>query len=380
MEDLELYLSQRIIFGEKAMGRLGDLVEKGGGTRVLLVADPGVVRAGHLKTVLASLENPSASVFVFDEVGENPTTRHVEDGLEFARRHAPIDFMVALGGGSAIDCAKGINFLLTNGGRMEDYWGVSKAQHPMLPAIGIPTTAGTGSEAQSFAVIARESDHRKMACGDRKALFQTVLLDPTLSRTMPPHVTAVTAMDAISHALESYVTSRHNAVSQMLAREAWRLLYRNFTTVLNDPDHLEARADMLWGAHFAGAAIENSMLGAAHACANPLTARFGVTHGIAVAIMLPHVVQFNAGVAEQLYAELLEAVGLSRRPEPATRLANMLKDLMAAAGVPQRLSECEVDGETLDELAAEATGQWTGQFNPRPLNKTDFWELYERAY
>ena len=380
MADLELYLSQRIIFGEKAIGRLGDLVEKGGGTRVLLVADPGVVRAGHLKTVLASLENPGASVFVFDEVGENPTTRHVKDGLEFARRHAPIDFMVALGGGSAMDCAKGINFLLTNGGRMEDYWGVSKARHPMLPAIGIPTTAGTGSEAQSFAVIARESDHRKMACGDRKALFQTVLLDPTLSRTMPRPVTAVTAMDAISHALESYVTSRHNAVSQMLAREAWRLLYRNFTTVLNHPDHLEARADMMWGAHFAGAAIENSMLGAAHACANPLTARFGVTHGIAVAIMLPHVVQFNAGVAEQLYAELLEAVGLSRRPEPATRLANTLKDLMAGAGVPQRLSECEVDGETLDELAAEATRQWTGQFNPRPLNKTDFRKLYERAY
>src|SRR5207249_10078818 len=186
-----------------------------------------------------------------------------------------------VGGGSAMDCAKGINFLLTNGGRMADYQGFGKAKKPMLPSIGIPTTAGTGSEAQSFALIADEQTHMKMACGDRKAAFHIAILDPEVTVSQPAKVTAITGVDALSHAVESYVTTRRNPLSQLFAREAWRLLQANFEKVLRRPDNLEARSAMQLGAYLAGSAIETSMLGAAHALANPLTAHYGMTHGIA---------------------------------------------------------------------------------------------------
>ena len=195
----------------------------------------------------------------------------VEAGRVFASTRG-VDSIVGLGGGSSLDCAKGINFVLTNGGSMRDYWGFGKASRPMLPMIAIPTTAGTGSEAQSYALISDAVTHVKMACGDPKAAFRAAILDPLLTRSQPREVTATAGYDAISHAVESYVTTRRNTASSVgFAREAWRLLAANFERVLRDPGDLEARGAMLLGAHFAGIAIENSMLGATHACANPLT-------------------------------------------------------------------------------------------------------------
>ena len=279
-----------------------------------------------------------------------------------------------------MDCAKGVNFLLTNGGSMEDYWGQDRARRPMLASLGIPTTAGTGSEAQSFAVIAQKKTHLKMACGDRKALFQTVILDPVLTQTMSPQITAITGIDAIGHALESYVTKSRNPVSRMLAREAWRLSHRSFEVVLNEPDNLAARADMLWSAHFAGTAIRTSMLGAAHACANPLTARFGITHGVAVALMLPHVIRFNSSAVEKLYVDLLQTASLSGQGECENRLAQRVSELMRAALLPEKLRDCQVNEGSLPGLAKEAAQQWTGKFNPRSLSEADFLKLYEQAY
>src|SRR5437763_1200734 len=174
----------------------------------------------------------------------------------------------------------------------------------MLPSVGVPTTAGTGSEAQSYALIADEQTHMKMACGDRKAAFRVAILDPQVTVSQPAKVTAITGIDALAHALESYVTTRRNPVSQTFAREAWRLLEPNLETALDQPENLEARGAMQLGAHFAGSAIENSMLGACHACANPLTSHYGLTHGIAIGILLPHVIRFNGPAAGSLYAEL----------------------------------------------------------------------------
>src|SRR5919201_64522 len=175
----------------------------------------------------------------------------------------------------------------------------------MLPSIGIPTTAGTGSEAQSFALIADEQTHMKMACGDRKAAFHIAILDPEVTVSQPAKVTALTGIDAVSHALESYVTTKRNPVSQIFAREAWKLLEVNLEKVLTNPQDLEARGAMQMGAFLAGTAIENSMLGVCHACANPLTAHYGITHGLAIGIMLPHVIRFNARVVGELYADLV---------------------------------------------------------------------------
>src|SRR5262245_45259710 len=161
----------RVVFGVGSISRLGELTSELGGNRVLLVTDPGLESAGHPQRAAASLKDAGLETFVFDEVEENPTTRHVNSGTAFAQKHA-IDFLVAVGGGSAMDCAKGINFILTNGGSMADYRGYGKATEPMLPSITVPTTAGTGSESQSYALIADEETHMKMACGDRKVAFR----------------------------------------------------------------------------------------------------------------------------------------------------------------------------------------------------------------
>lgn len=333
----------------------------------MLVTDRGIEDAGHVDRALDTFAGLPIEAFVFDGVEENPTTVHVEAGRSFAAEHE-IDLIIGLGGGSAMDCAKGINFLLTNGGKMEDYWGAGKATQPMLPSLGVPTTAGTGSEAQSFALIAQPDTHLKMACGDEKAHFRTVILDPELIGTVPGSVAVATGLDAIGHAVESYVTTARNPVSQMYAREAWRLLSRNFPASLRDTAGIDVRGKMQVGAYLAGAAIECSMLGAAHACANPLTARFDITHGIAVAAMLPAVVRFNREVVADLYEELSPALG---------------ETILALRGPGDRefgLGALGVDRNNLGELAAEAAQQWTAGFNPRPVTEHDLFNLYEASF
>ncbi len=319
----------------------------------------------------------------FDGVVENPTTDTVEAGLAVARRHEP-ELLIALGGGSTMDCTKGINFLTTNGGRMEDYWGVGKAIRPMLPMIAVPTTSGTGSETQSFALISDAKTHVKMACGDKKAAFRMALLDPALTVTQPRRVTALTGIDAIAHALETYVTRSRNPASLAFSREAWLLLGENFAHVLDDPNDLEARSGMQLGACFAGLAIENSMLGAAHALANPLTAEYGIAHGQAVGLMLPHVIRFNGGEVNAWYHDLLECTaggnGFPAAESGAEGLADFVANLVRRAGLSDRLSQCGVAQERLPQLAGEAARQWTGGFNPRKVQEANLLDLYEAAY
>lgn len=378
MQPFDFDPTTRVIFGENTIDQLGAFAKEIGGQRVLLVTDPGLRQTRHVERALQALGKNACEIFVFSEVDENPSTRHVENGVRFAQENAPINLIIGLGGGSAMDCAKGINFLLTNGGKMEDYWGLNQATQPMLPSIGIPTTAGTGSEAQSFALITQEETHIKMACGDKKARFRLVILDPTLLTTVPRKVAAVTGIDAISHAIESYVCTKRNAVSQLFAKAAWRRLEKNFALILKAPENVEAQADMLLGAHLAGMAIENSMLGAAHACANPLTAVYNTIHGLAVGMMLPHVIRFNGQIVNALYAALLDS---SQNSSGATeRLCDRIIELKTAAGLPQRLRECNIEKNALPELAKAAASQWTGKFNPRPVSETAFQQLYEMAF
>jgi alcohol dehydrogenase len=327
--------------------------------------------AGHVERAADVIRAAGLTVAIFDDVEENPSGRHVAAGVSVARDNN-IDFLVGLGGGSAMDCAKGINFIFTNGGEMKDYWGVGKAKKPMLPMIAIPTTAGTGSEAQSFALIRDPDTHVKMACGDKKALCRAAILDPDLTRTQPPRVAAAAGIDAVSHAVETAATTKRTKESLGLSREAWTRLNKAFERAMRNPSDDQARADMLLGAHLAGAAIEQSMLGAAHACANPLTRHFGITHGVAVGAMLPHVVRFNAQRAvENPYAVLM--------PD-AEALTNLLEGMMGVASLPRRLSDLDVPESALHDLATEAATQWTMQFNPVPLTAEDLKRIYESAY
>ncbi len=367
----------RIVFGPDSLEQVGALASDLGSRRALLVTDPGIVAAGHAGRAAGFISAAGLHVEVYDSVRENPTTGDVARCLEVARR-AEIDLFIGLGGGSSMDTAKGCNFLLTNGGEMKDYWGVGKATKPMLPLIAVPTTAGTGSECQSAALIADETTHQKMACLDSKVAARIAILDPLLTVSQPPRVTACTGIDALAHALETAVTRKRNPMSLIFSREAFRLCVENLPRVLADPGDLEARTGMQLCAAFGGTAIENSMLGAAHSAANPLTAHHNVVHGQAVGLMLPAVIRYNAHMpdAHQLYLELAHA---ARLPS-VEALAARVEELLELADLWTPLSALGVEGDALPLLAEEASRQWTVQFNPREISVADFTRLYEQIY
>jgi alcohol dehydrogenase len=384
MNSFDFQPRTRLVFGPGKIDALGELASEMGARRALVVSDPGVIAAGHTARGIAALERAGIKTQLFDGVHENPTTDDVTEGTKLARRHDP-ELLVGLGGGSSMDCAKGINFLYSCGGQMKDYWGVGKALSPMLPMIAVPTTAGTGSETQSFALISDSKTHVKMACGDKKASCRIAVLDPELTVSQPPRVTALTGIDALSHALETFVTTRRNPISLAFSREAWRLLAGNFARVIADPGDLEARGSMLLGASLAGLAIENSMLGAAHALANPLTTAFDVPHGQAVGVMLPHVIRFNASLVERQYLDLLRESDNGSGPLPGLGggvegLADFVTSQLAAAGLATRLRPLAVDPLKLPSLAAQAAKQWTASFNPRPAPEGELLALYQQAF
>ena len=366
MQNFDFQPRTRVIFGAGTVERLGEVARELNFKRTLLVADQGLVGSGHVDEAVGPLEKAGVEVLRFHDFESNPDTRMIERGTSFVVP-LKIDSIIGLGGGSSMDCAKGINFLLTNGGSMADYRGYGKATKAMLPMIAIPTTAGTGSEAQSYALISDAETHVKMACGDPKAAFRVALLDPALTISQPRSVTATSGYDAIAHAVETYVTLKRNPLSELFSREAWRLLEPNYERVLSEPENLSARGAMQLGAFYAGLAIENSMLGATHACANPLTARYGTEHGAAIAMLLPTVVRWN------------EKTGTDYRPL-GDALARRLEALAEAGGLRRNLRSVGISETELPELAADAAQQWTGTFNPRPLDVQGAIEIYQCAY
>jgi alcohol dehydrogenase len=380
MESFDFQSRTRVVFGNGSLMRLGELARELGFRRSLLVADRGLLDCGYVEEAARLLKMGGVEVEAFHDFESDPDSRMVEAGRAFSAG-LKIDSIVGLGGGSSLDCAKGINFLLTNGGRMQDYRGYGKATQPLLPMIGVPTTAGTGSEAQSYALISDAETHAKMACGDPRAAFRIAILDPLLTVSQPRNATAAAGFDAIAHAVETYVTTRRNPISELFSREAWALLESNYERVLMEPTDVEARATMLLGAHYAGLAIENSMLGAAHACANPLTALYNTTHGVALALLLPTVVRWNNEAAGARYDELLQLAQQRSRPRAEPEgLARRLEELAQAGGFPAKLGAAGVLKSDLELLSEDAAGQWTGRFNPRTFDAAGALEIYECAY
>ena len=362
-------IPSHVTVGPGALARLGGIARSIGIHRVLLVSDRGILAAGYVDEARRALEAAGVAVHAFHDFSENPDSHMVEAGRRAAALLG-VDGLIGLGGGSSLDCAKGINFVLTSGGSMADYRGYGKARRPMLPMIGVPTTAGTGSEAQTYALISDAETHVKMACGDPKAAFAAVILDAELTVTQPRHVTAAAGYDALSHAVETWVTTRRTAGSDAHAAEAWRRLSGHYERVLAAPGDVAAREAMLVGAYLAGAAIERSMLGAAHACANPLTARYGTTHGVAIALLLRHVVDWNAA----------EPAVEARYHALASNLEERLRALAAAGQFPEGLAAAGAAKDDLDSLARDAAAQWTGTFNPRPFDERGARAIYESAW
>lgn len=386
MQEFDFRLRPRIVFGGGSVQRLGELARELGAMKILVVSDQGVVNAGLFERGKTSLEQSQLIVEGFHEFAENPNTNNVNLGLIAAQKFRP-DLIVGLGGGSSMDCAKGINFLYSCGGRMQDYWGIGKATGPMLPMIAVPTTSGTGSETQSFALISDADTHVKMACGDPGAACKVAILDPELTVTQPNRVTSLTGIDAITHALETYVCNKRTPMSECFSLEAWERLIVGFPAVLQNPNDLQGRSEMQLGACFAGMAIEASMLGAAHALANPLTAYLGTPHGQAVGLMMPHVIRFNAAVVGDRYARLVRSCSMTEnsQSDASTILSSLVTDWLTQAGLSTNLSTLNgwpahpESASFIEKLADMASKQWTASFNPRSLSKTDFMELYMSA-
>jgi alcohol dehydrogenase len=379
MESFDFQPRTRVIFGAGVIERVGEVARDLGFRRTLLVADRGLVASGHVDEALIPLRKAGVEAIGFHDFDVNPDTQMIETGRAFAHP-LNIDSIIGLGGGSSMDCAKGVNFLLTNGGEMKNYLGYGKVKRPLLPMIGIPTTAGTGSEAQSYALISDAETHNKMACGDPSASFRVALLDPALTTSQPRHITSTSGFDALAHAVETFVTTRRNGISEFFSREAWRLLERNYEIVLSEPNNLEARGTMQLGAFFAGMAIENSMLGATHACANPLTAHYGTVHGAALAMLLPAVVRWNGSIVADRYAELIAGQTNINNQDSVEVLAQRLEELAAVGGLQSTLAKAGVPQQDLKMLAEEAATQWTGTFNPRSFDYKGAMEIYLCAY
>jgi alcohol dehydrogenase len=348
----------RIVFGLGEFTRLGEIAREHSPNRCLLLADQAMVDAGYAQEAVRSLKARRMEVFAFHEFGANPTVDMVEAARQYAAPHG-IDLLVGLGGGSTLDLTKAVNVVLTNGGSIRDYWGYGNAHKPLLPMVAVPTSAGTGSEAQSNAAITDPQAGATLTCGDAKLIFRTVLLDPRLTLTQPAALTASAGFDAISHAIETMTSTRRTPLSECFSNEAWRLLDANYARVLRMPEDLESRAAMLLASHLAGLAVEQSSLGPAHACAQPLVRNFTLAHGVAVALVLTSTLEWL---------------------EERTSLVPRLRQLAAAAGLPATLQDAGIPEHALPRLAEEASAQWSGRFGSRSLDADSALEIYRAAF
>jgi alcohol dehydrogenase len=369
-QDLGTETSTVFDFGFGAMDRAGDWARKLQLRNILLVADPSLSEVGRTQRLLSNLHAAGCEVTVFSDVRENPTTDDIRRCVETAQNCNP-DGIFALGGGSTIDTAKACNLILTQGGRIADYRGRGAVSTPMLTAVVIPTTSGTGSESQSAMLISDESTHEKLVCLDPQLTPAVAILDPELTRTVPSCVREATSLDTLVHAVEALVTRSRNEISHRYSSEALLLSLHCFERVLDDPADDEARAGMMLASAYAGLAIEHSMLGAAHSLANPLTQYHGLTHGYAVAVSLPLVLRFNLqdDAVQSIYGAIGRQSGCcapgAADPQAAGALVEVLERLVDRTSARKQLrARIGLQAPSFEVLAAAAEGQWTAQFNP----------------
>jgi alcohol dehydrogenase class IV len=374
-----------IVFGEGAADRIGVLAAERLGSRVLVVTDPGIVRHGLLQPALDALAAAGVAASVFSQVEADPPEPVVMAAVEAARA-AAAEAVIGLGGGSSLDVAKLVALLAGGGEQLRDVYGVGKARGPRLPLMLVPTTAGTGSEVTPISIVTTGAAE-KMGVVSPVLLPDLALLDPKLTWGLPAPVTAATGIDAMVHAIEAHASAspNNNPISQALAVEALRLMGGALERAVKDGSDREARSDMLLGSMLAGQAFANSPVAAVHALAYPIGGHFHVPHGLSNALVLPHVLRFNAVTAAEVYSDI--AVILFPRLAPlgaqgrAQGLAEGLQDLSMRCGVPQRLRDVGIGADALARLASDAMNQTRLLVNnPRPLTEADALAIYTAAW
>jgi len=377
--------SASIVFGEGAVARIGTLAKDRGWSRVLMVTDPGLVRIGLIEPALAALREAGIAVAVYSDVEADPPERVVHAATEAAAGHGA-DAVIGFGGGSSLDVAKLAALLARGTGTLAEVYGVGKAKGPRLPLLLAPTTAGTGSEVTPIAIVTTGTSE-KMGVVSPVLLPDIALLDPELTLGLPPAVTAATGIDAMVHAIEAYASAsaNNNPVSRALAREALRLMGGAIETAVLSGTDRAARGDMLLGSMLAGQAFANSPVAAVHALAYPIGGHFHVPHGLSNALVLPHVLRFNAEVAGPVYADIapivfpeLAEIGSQAR---GTAFADGLAELSRRCGLEPRLRDVGIPESALAMMATDAMKQTRLLVNnPRPLTEADALAIYRAAW
>jgi alcohol dehydrogenase len=367
-DDFTLWFSTTVHYGAGKVSELGSLLRSFNASKILIVTDRGIVASGILKKCTDAILSEHIRFSLFDGVEPNPTTDSLEKGLTLVK-HESIDAIVAVGGGSSIDAAKAINVLLANGGQVSDYGGLGKLKKKGLPLIAIPTTAGSGSEMTSYMLISDGKTHQKIVCSDPKIIPDMAILDPTLTLSLPPAVTIETGVDALSNGIESYVSNVANPYSELFSLRAIEIIAQNIIRVYQEPSNLDARSQMLIGSNISGLAVHLSSIGAAHSMANPLTKHFNITHGIAVGMVLPYVMLFNAPSQPKKYKQIALALGVKSEEGKDDRSvgrkgAIKLRSLLDQLSLPPNLTEMGVKEDSIPIMAQEALTQVSIQFNP----------------
>jgi alcohol dehydrogenase class IV len=380
----EFYVRPRILYGPRSVREVGFEAQKLHGTRAVLVTDEVLQRAGLAQRVLDGLAGSGVTlVGTFDAVPPNSEVRVVEEGAAYARA-AGCDLLIALGGGSVLDTAKTMNLLLSEGGALLDYEGAGLLTRPLGPLIAIPTTAGTGSEATIAAVIRDEAQGLKLEFNSPYLMPDVAILDPELTLSLPPGLTAATGMDALTHAIESYLSTGTQPLSDALAIGAIKLIAANLRRAVQQGDDLEARGGMLLASNMAGIAFSNSLLGIVHAMAHPCGGRFGVPHGVANSILLPYGMEYNLPTCAGRLAAVSAALGVEANgmDDEAAALAGIVtvRQLAHDCGLPARLSEVGVPSDGLAQMAADSQGDAMMFTSPVYAGEDDVLALYEKAY
>jgi len=366
-----------IEFGWGALARLPELVQTLGGRRALLVGDPGVAKAGLVDRVVAVL-GAALPVAVFTDVESDPDARSVDAGVELAKARG-CDVIIGIGGGSAMDVAKSIGLMLTNPGNIRDYAGVGKIGKPGAPVIAIPTTSGTGSELTIWSVLTDKQKNQKFGVGSVLSCARIALLDPELTVSLPPAITATTGIDALTHALESYVNTATQPISEAMSEQSMMLIARSLRVAVAQPGNRQARTDMLLASTMAAMAFNSTRLGLVHAFAMPLGSRLHIPHGLANAIMLPAVMRFNlpGNLSKfmriaQIFGERVEVLG---ERAAAERSVISIEQLKADVGITAKLGDFGMTEADINHIAAEAMLSGNVPVNPRQPTLDDMQAL-----
>lgn len=377
-------LNELSYFGAGSRKELPAVVERLGFQKALVVTDKGLVKFGVCKMVTDVMDAAGIAYEIYDEVVPNPTVTNVKNGVK-AFAEAKADFLVAIGGGSSMDTAKGIG-IVTNNPEFSDVVsleGVAPTKKKTVPIIAFPTTAGTAAETTINYVIIDEEKHKKMVCVDPNDIPCCSIIDAELMYSLPKGTTAATGLDALTHAIEGYITKAAWELSDMFEIEAIRLINKYLRLAVFDPQNPKGREGMALAQYVAGMAFSNVGLGVVHGMAHPMGSLHNIPHGVANALLLPTIMEFNAPVCREKYVEIAKAMGAYKEGmtqiEAAQAACDAVRALALEVGIPQHLSEIGIYEKDIDALADQAIADVCTPGNPRKVTRDDIVALYKKV-